>query len=80
MRAFPPIKDLVTDVSWNFRVKKQIQRFTPRAADAERPRLAAGQHQVRLGPLEQDVSAMSAMIAASTGRNSSERWCRRPIG
>ena len=22
MRAFPPIKDLVTDVSWNFRVKK----------------------------------------------------------
>jgi succinate dehydrogenase / fumarate reductase iron-sulfur subunit len=34
MRAFPPIKDLVTDVSWNFRVKKQIQKFRPRAADA----------------------------------------------
>src|SRR5215203_6369067 len=28
MRAFPPIKDLVTDVSWNFRVKKGITRFT----------------------------------------------------
>src|SRR5438045_6663930 len=24
MRAFPPIKDLVTDVSWNYRVKKGI--------------------------------------------------------
>jgi len=34
MRAFPPIKDLVTDVSWNFRVKHTITRFTPRPADA----------------------------------------------
>jgi len=34
MRAFPPIKDLVTDVSWNFTVKKQIKRFQPRAPDA----------------------------------------------
>jgi succinate dehydrogenase iron-sulfur subunit len=34
MRAFPPIKDLVTDVSWNFRVKTQIKRFTPRPPDA----------------------------------------------
>src|SRR5439155_1018786 len=34
MRAFPPIKDLVTDVSWNFRVKKTIVPFTPRPADA----------------------------------------------
>ena len=25
MRAFPPIKDLVTDVSWNFRAKKTIE-------------------------------------------------------
>src|SRR5512146_1613541 len=30
MHTFPRIKDLVTDVSWNFRVKKRIQRFTPR--------------------------------------------------
>jgi succinate dehydrogenase / fumarate reductase iron-sulfur subunit len=29
MRAFPPIKDLVTDVSWNFRVKKGIAKFKP---------------------------------------------------
>ena len=34
MRAFPTIKDLVTDVSWNFRVKKQIRPFTPRKPDA----------------------------------------------
>jgi succinate dehydrogenase / fumarate reductase iron-sulfur subunit len=33
MRAFPPVKDLVTDVSWNFRAKKQIRRFKPRRAD-----------------------------------------------
>jgi succinate dehydrogenase iron-sulfur subunit len=30
MRAFPPIRDLVTDVSWNFKVKKTIKPFTPR--------------------------------------------------
>jgi succinate dehydrogenase / fumarate reductase iron-sulfur subunit len=34
MRAFPPVKDLVTDVSWNFRVKKTITPFTPRRPDA----------------------------------------------
>src|SRR5256714_2135738 len=34
MRAFPPIKDLVTDVSWNFRAKKTIRKFKPRAPDA----------------------------------------------
>jgi len=34
MRAFPAIKDLVTDVSWNFRVKKQIQKFAVRPPDA----------------------------------------------
>lgn len=34
MRAFPRIKDLVTDVSWNYRMKKKIQKFTPRPPDA----------------------------------------------
>lgn len=34
MQAFPPIRDLVTDVSWNFRVKKQIKPFKPRKPDA----------------------------------------------
>jgi len=34
MRAFPHVRDLVTDVSWNFEVKKKIKRFTPRKPDA----------------------------------------------
>jgi succinate dehydrogenase / fumarate reductase, iron-sulfur subunit len=34
MKAFPLIKDLVTDVSWNFRVKKGIKPFKPRPPDA----------------------------------------------
>ena len=34
MRAFPPVRDLVTDVSWNFRVKKRVAEFKPRAPDA----------------------------------------------
>ncbi|MFY9341919.1 MAG: succinate dehydrogenase/fumarate reductase iron-sulfur subunit [Planctomycetota bacterium] len=33
LKAFPSIKDLVTDVSWNFAVKKKIKPFTPRAPD-----------------------------------------------
>jgi succinate dehydrogenase / fumarate reductase iron-sulfur subunit len=35
MKAFPTIRDLVTDVSWNYEVKKQIKPFTPRPPDAE---------------------------------------------
>ena len=35
MRAFPPIKDLVTDVSWNYSVKKRIKPFKPRPPDAK---------------------------------------------
>jgi succinate dehydrogenase / fumarate reductase iron-sulfur subunit len=34
MRSFPPIRDLVTDVSWNFRAKKTIKPFKPRPPDA----------------------------------------------
>jgi succinate dehydrogenase / fumarate reductase iron-sulfur subunit len=34
MRAFPPLRDLVTDVSSNFRAKKRVRKFTPRAPDA----------------------------------------------
>jgi len=34
MHAFPLLKDLVTDVSWNYRVKQQIKPFKPRAPDA----------------------------------------------
>jgi len=34
MKTFPLIKDLVTDVSWNFEVKKKIKKFKPRKPDA----------------------------------------------
>ena len=34
VHTFPIIKDLVTDVSWNYRVKKQIKPFKPRKPDA----------------------------------------------
>jgi succinate dehydrogenase / fumarate reductase, iron-sulfur subunit len=34
MRAFPHVRDLVTDVSWNFRQKERIAKFTPRQPDA----------------------------------------------
>ena len=35
MQAFPVVKDLVTDVSSNFEVKKKIKPFKPRKPDAE---------------------------------------------
>jgi succinate dehydrogenase iron-sulfur subunit len=34
MKAFPHIKDLVTDVSWNYEVKQRIPKFKPRPPDA----------------------------------------------
>jgi succinate dehydrogenase / fumarate reductase iron-sulfur subunit len=33
MRAFPHVKDLVTDVSWNFEVKKKLAKYAPRTPD-----------------------------------------------
>ena len=48
---FPPIRDLVTDVSWNFRAKKRIKTFTPRPPDAPRRHVAhaAGRRRTRAG-------------------------------
>jgi succinate dehydrogenase / fumarate reductase iron-sulfur subunit len=34
MRAFPLLRDLATDVSWNFRAKMKIKKFNPRKPDA----------------------------------------------
>ncbi len=34
MKAFPHLKDLVTDVAWNYEVKKRIKPFRPRPPDA----------------------------------------------
>lgn len=35
VRTFPHSKDLVTDVSWSYAVKKTIKNFKPRSPDAE---------------------------------------------
>jgi succinate dehydrogenase / fumarate reductase, iron-sulfur subunit len=35
MKSFPCIKDLVTNVSWNYKAKKKIKKFRPRKPDAE---------------------------------------------
>jgi len=35
MHTFPHVKDLVTDVSWNYEVKKKIKKFQPRKPDAQ---------------------------------------------
>lgn len=35
MKTFPVIRDLVTDVSWNYEVNKKIPAFKPRAPDAD---------------------------------------------
>jgi succinate dehydrogenase / fumarate reductase iron-sulfur subunit len=34
MRTFPHVKDLVTNVAWNYRVKMKIRKFKPRTPDA----------------------------------------------
>jgi succinate dehydrogenase / fumarate reductase iron-sulfur subunit len=34
LQTFPHIKDLVTDVSWNYAVKQRIPKFKPRPPDA----------------------------------------------
>ncbi|MDA0207117.1 MAG: succinate dehydrogenase/fumarate reductase iron-sulfur subunit [Acidobacteria bacterium] len=34
MRSFPLMKDLVTDVSWNYKIKQKIKPFKPRKPDA----------------------------------------------
>ena len=35
LRAFPLVKDLVTDVSWNYEVKASMTKFTPKPADMD---------------------------------------------
>ena len=37
MRTFPIIRDLVTDVSWNYEVNRRIPKFTPSEKDAFDP-------------------------------------------
>jgi len=37
MQTFPVVRDLVTDVSWNYEINRQIPPFTPTQADLEDP-------------------------------------------
>ncbi|MBI4419210.1 MAG: succinate dehydrogenase/fumarate reductase iron-sulfur subunit, partial [Gemmatimonadetes bacterium] len=46
MRAFPLIKDLVTDVSWNYEVNRRIPEFKPRAPDLPDGSWRMYQHEV----------------------------------
>jgi succinate dehydrogenase / fumarate reductase iron-sulfur subunit len=46
MKAFPVIKDLVTDVSWNFAAKQKIKKFKPRPPDAPDGTWRIGQEDV----------------------------------
>ncbi|MBV9109407.1 MAG: succinate dehydrogenase/fumarate reductase iron-sulfur subunit, partial [Gemmatimonadetes bacterium] len=46
MKAFPVIRDLVTDVSWNYEVHKTIAPFQPRAPDAADGTWRMYQHEV----------------------------------
>jgi succinate dehydrogenase / fumarate reductase iron-sulfur subunit len=46
MKAFPHIKDLVSDVSWNYTVKQRIPKFKPRPADAPDGTWRMGQEDV----------------------------------
>jgi succinate dehydrogenase / fumarate reductase iron-sulfur subunit len=46
MKAFPVVRDLVTDVSWNFAVKKRIKPFKPRPPDAPDGTWRMGQQDV----------------------------------
>jgi succinate dehydrogenase / fumarate reductase iron-sulfur subunit len=46
MHTFPLIKDLVTNVSWNFRAKKKLKPFTPRPPDAPDGTWRVGQEDI----------------------------------
>ena len=46
MRAFPVIRDLVTDVKWNYAVHRSIPAFQPRAPDAPDGSWRMYQHEV----------------------------------
>jgi succinate dehydrogenase / fumarate reductase iron-sulfur subunit len=46
MKTFPLIKDLVTDVSWNYKINKMIPPFTPRKPDAPDGTWRMGQEEV----------------------------------
>jgi succinate dehydrogenase / fumarate reductase iron-sulfur subunit len=80
MRAFPSIRDLATDVSWNFRVKTKIKKFNPRAPDAADGTWRMQQEDVdRVQEFRKCIECFSARTSATfcatitSTRNSSAR-------
>ena len=88
MKVFPHIKDLVTDVSWNYEVKKRISKFQPRQPDAPDGTWRIAQEDVERVQefVESALSAISVRMSATScatitcTNNSSARdfWCMRP--
>jgi succinate dehydrogenase / fumarate reductase iron-sulfur subunit len=64
MRTFPLIKDLVTDVSWNFRVKKGLKKFKPRPP--MRPTARGGWRSATSIASRNSASASSASCARTS--------------
>ena len=64
MRAFPLIRDLVTDVSWNYEVNKTIEPFSPPARRAP-ARTGAGSRRTSSGS-RNSASASSASCARTS--------------
>ena len=66
MRAFPRLRDLVTDVSVNFRMKKSIRRFQPRPRQVALPGdLLSGRREAREQlPVEYSGSALAISFNA----------------
>ena len=65
MRAFPLIRDLVTDVSWNYQAKKSIRKFKPRPPDARRRHVADGSRRTS-SACRSSASASSASSARTS--------------
>jgi succinate dehydrogenase / fumarate reductase iron-sulfur subunit len=63
MRAFPPVRDLVTDVSFNYRAKAGIRRFKPRPPDAD-----DGTWRMQQVDVERVQEFRNASSASSAGR------------
>jgi succinate dehydrogenase / fumarate reductase, iron-sulfur subunit len=71
MRTFPPIKDLVTDVSWNFRVKKTIQKFRPKEKEADGTRNSASASSASCARTSATSCATTTSTTSSSARVSS---------
>ena len=69
MRAFPPIRDLVSDVSWNFRVKPTIKKFAPRHSLTHR--MAPG----GCSSATSIASRNSASASSASFARTSVMWC-----